>query len=72
MEININNIINLSTSFNTIHEEDEDMDESDEDTLAGETECCQLKEEVLKNNLSNKNMDYCLGKNSLSKATEYM
>jgi hypothetical protein len=48
------------------------LDESDEDTLAVESECCQLKEEVLKNNLSNKNIDYCLGKNSLSQVTEYM
>jgi hypothetical protein len=48
------------------------MDESDEDTLVGATECCQLKEEVLQNYSTNMNMDYCLGKDSLSKAREYM
>ena len=48
MHINIDNIINLSTSFATIHEEDEDMEEYDDDTLVVETERYQLKEEVLK------------------------
>ena len=35
-------------SFNTIHEEDEDMEEYDEDTLVVENESYQMKEEVLK------------------------
>jgi hypothetical protein len=52
MQININNSNNLSKSFDTIHEEDEDMEEYDEDTLVVETECYQLKEEVLKNVLA--------------------
>ena len=52
MPININNSNNLSKSFDTIHEEDEDMEEYDEDTLVVETESYQLKEEVLKNVLS--------------------
>ena len=56
-------------SFNTIHEEDEDMEEYDEDTLVVETESCQMKEEVLKYHLSKYNMDYHLGNDSLSEAT---
>ena len=48
MLINIDNINNLSNSFDTIHEEDEDMEEYDEVTLVAETESYQLKEEVLK------------------------
>ena len=57
-------------SFNTIHEEDEDMEEYDEDTLVVETESCQMKEEVLKYHLSKYNMEYHLGNDSLSEATE--
>ena len=52
MPININNSNNLSKSFDTIHEEDEDMEEYDEDTLVVETESYQLKEEVLNNVLA--------------------
>ena len=48
----IDSINSLSTSFDTIHEEDEDTEEYDEDTLVVETESYQLKEEVLKNVLS--------------------
>ena len=49
---NINKINNFSKSFDTIHEEDEDMEEYDEDTLVVETESYQLKEEVLNNVLA--------------------
>ena len=52
MQININNSNNLSKSFDTIHEEDEDTEEYEEDTLVVETESYQLKEEVLKNVLA--------------------
>jgi hypothetical protein len=52
MQININKINNHSKSFDTIHEEDEDMEEYDEDTLVVETESYQLKEEVLNNVLA--------------------
>ena len=52
MQININNSNNLSKSFDTIYEEDEDMEEYDEDTIVVGKESYQLKEEVLKNVLS--------------------
>ena len=42
------NIINyFSKSFDTIHEEDEEMEEYDENTLEVEKESSQLKGEVL-------------------------
>ena len=56
---NINKINNFSKSFDTIHEEDEDMGEYDEDTLVVETESHQLNEEVLRKYLWNKNIDHC-------------
>ena len=59
----IDSINNLSKSFDTIHEEDDDIEEYDEETLVEEAESHQLKEEVLK-----KNIDYCPGSDNLSEA----
>ena len=69
---NINKINNFSKSFDTIHEEDEDMEEYDEDTLVVETESYQLKEEVLNKCPCKKNIDHCPGNGSLSEAAESM
>ena len=44
----IDSINSLSKSFDTIHEEDDDIEEYDEETLVEEAESHQLKEEVLK------------------------